>query len=101
MRSSKLYLYNCGMVSLLSLALFAGNCQFTKEQGHVLIVLDGWIKFYCSFEVCSLLHGVWERPDAMLKRCVDAPKAEDSEDAAVERQFLDRLDCVLGNEQIC
>ncbi|KAL7580066.1 hypothetical protein ACA910_005051 [Epithemia clementina (nom. ined.)] len=87
-KTSKLYVRDCTIVSPLSLLLFGGTLQVFQKQE--VATVDGWLKFRISRKSATSIKYVRQEMESILLRRIVSPE----DDSARERDTVAMMQCI-------
>ncbi|GFO08215.1 hypothetical protein PoB_003472000 [Plakobranchus ocellatus] len=73
LKTSKVYIHDCTMVSPYPLLFFGGEIQILQEEGMELVSVDNWVKFKASSSTAQLVKDLRKELDKILKEKITRP----------------------------
>jgi hypothetical protein len=95
-KTSKLYVRDCTLVSPVALVLFGGAIEIYHNQG--VITIDGWLRFKMPVQQATLLKHLRMQMEKALLQKIVAPD-EDVGNSATGKALINSVSLLLGNEK--
>lgn len=93
-RTHRVYMMDCTVVSPLTLMLFGGELSIKYNEGHVMI--DDWIRVRVAAPNAVLIKKLRQALDTLLKHKVEQPEKDIPIDSTA---IVDTLGKMLSNEE--
>jgi len=98
MKTTKLYLYDCTMISPLPLLFFGGKIKVHQANGMDTIEIDDGIKFHSPLKYATLVKDLRKELDHLLQKKIKNPsmeliagQAEESRDTKILNAIIDLI----------
>jgi len=76
MKTNKIYLYDCTMISPFPLLFFGGDLLVTTDKGYDTIQVGSWIKFHAPRKTAELVKDLRKELDRLLEEKIRRPSME-------------------------
>ncbi|CAL1527826.1 unnamed protein product [Lymnaea stagnalis] len=73
LKTTKVYIHDCTMVSPYPLLFFGGEIKILKEGGMDLVSVDDWVKFKASASTAQLVKDLRQQLDKLLTKKITDP----------------------------
>ena len=98
LKTSKVYVHDCTMVSPYPLLFFGGQINVTKEDKQELVTVDEWIKFKAAASTAQLVRDLRRLLDKVLKQKITCPRPTTWGDGSTEAQVLSAIGDLMTQE---
>ncbi|KAK6966184.1 ATP-dependent RNA helicase DHX36, partial [Biomphalaria glabrata] len=97
LKTKKVYIHDCTMVSPYPLLFFGGDIKIIKNDGQEMISVDDWIQFRASASVAQLVKDLRHQLDKLLKVKISHPGPtiwdKSKPECAIMTAILDLIAC--------